>query len=580
MADMEPVVASARVNEPPRAMHTDETARTAEQLAALRHATPSRLKRQLTGDLDNILQKALLPAPGDRYATAQDLSDELRRHAEGMPLAARPRSLRYRAAKFVGRHKAAAALMLVLDLVLVGSVVMVAGQARRIARERDRAQELSGVLQGLLRYADPTTGQRDSLALVAALRDATARARDGVARDPELWGRTLVVLGSVYRNRGQPDSAAALWREAVAALEPAVASDHPVLLEALGWLGTVQVEQGDMPGGVAVLERALAHARRLDATRRAELSKSLIDLGYGRQVSGDEAGARTLYREAVAILETLPDSGADPESVGDYERAHVNLGFLALRRGDLADAEASFRLAYQRRLARLGEDSGPTLNAMTALARALLRLERVEEAAALSSRALETRRRLHPEPHLNLAESLELHAQVLAAEGNAAPAESLAREALATYRAASGPRSLFTAYAVAGLGTVLARQERHAESAAARREALALYRELAGEQHPATLLAAVSLAETEYRLNRAAIAEPLLRQTVPRMDSLWPDAPVLAQPLALLGEVLSRSGRCGEAAPYLRRAAELAHTQWPAAHRSVAEPRRLLQACR
>ncbi len=579
VADMEPVPASTRVKDPPRPARAGEPARSAAVLAELRRASPARLKRQLAGDLDNILRVALHPVPARRYPTAQHLADELRRHAEGMPLAARPRSLRYRAAKFVGRHKLAAALVLLLDLVLVGSVVVVAGQARRIARERDRAQELSGVLEGLLRYADPTTGRRDSLALVAALGDATARARAGVARDPELWGRTLVVLGAVYRNRGQPDSAAALWREAVAALEPAVPPDHPVLLDALGWLGTSQVEQGDMRAGLALLERALTHARRLDAPRRAEVAASLINLGFGRQVAGDDAGARTLYREALAVLETLPDSGAAEAAAGDYERALINLGFLALRRGENADAEASFRVAYQRRLARWGEESGPTLNAMTALARALLRLERVDQAAALSRKGLEIRRRLHPEPHLNLAEGLELHAQVLAAQGRLAAAEAHARQALATYRAASGERTLHAAYALAGLGAVLARQERHPESAAVRRQSLALYRELAGTRHPAALQAAVSLAESEVRLGRPAAAESLLREAIAGLDSLGRDAPALAQPSALLGEILAKSGRCLEARPHLTRAAELARTQWPETHPSVEGPRLLLKSC-
>jgi eukaryotic-like serine/threonine-protein kinase len=101
---------------------------------------PDRLARRLRGDLDTIILKALRKEPDRRYATAADLGEDLRRHAEGLPVAAQPDTARYRARKFVGRHRvsvAAAAAVLVALVVGLGAAVV---QARVAAQERDRAE--------------------------------------------------------------------------------------------------------------------------------------------------------------------------------------------------------------------------------------------------------------------------------------------------------------------------------------------------------------------------------------------------------------------------------------------------------
>ena len=77
---------------------------------------------ELRGDLDTIVLKALRKEPERRYHTAHDLSEDLRRHLEGLPVAARADTIRYRAGKFVRRHRTAvAATLLVTASLWVGS---------------------------------------------------------------------------------------------------------------------------------------------------------------------------------------------------------------------------------------------------------------------------------------------------------------------------------------------------------------------------------------------------------------------------------------------------------------------------
>ena len=65
----------------------------------------ARLARQLRGDLDTILLKALAKAPTQRYSTVAALGEDLERHLDGQPVHAQAPSTWYRLRKFVARHR-------------------------------------------------------------------------------------------------------------------------------------------------------------------------------------------------------------------------------------------------------------------------------------------------------------------------------------------------------------------------------------------------------------------------------------------------------------------------------------------
>src|SRR6516165_5849969 len=81
---------------------------------------PSRLNPKVPPDLDTICLKCLQKSPARRYASAQDLADELHRFLDGKPVLARPVGVLERAGKWA-RRRPAAALMLAAFLVMVGA---------------------------------------------------------------------------------------------------------------------------------------------------------------------------------------------------------------------------------------------------------------------------------------------------------------------------------------------------------------------------------------------------------------------------------------------------------------------------
>jgi serine/threonine protein kinase len=78
---------------------------TPQLISRSRETTPDELRRELSGDLDNILLRTLRKDPPQRYASVKDFGDDLQRRLDGQPITARPQSLVYRADKFLKRHR-------------------------------------------------------------------------------------------------------------------------------------------------------------------------------------------------------------------------------------------------------------------------------------------------------------------------------------------------------------------------------------------------------------------------------------------------------------------------------------------
>jgi len=96
---------------------------TPETVSEVREGTPARLRRRLEGDLDNILLKALDKESARRYRSVDQFSEDVRRHLAGLPVAAREDTYRYRAGKFVRRHRLGVAAAILAMVALQVSVM-------------------------------------------------------------------------------------------------------------------------------------------------------------------------------------------------------------------------------------------------------------------------------------------------------------------------------------------------------------------------------------------------------------------------------------------------------------------------
>jgi tetratricopeptide (TPR) repeat protein len=137
-----------------------------------------RVNRAIPAELETIVLKALEKNPQERYATAQELADDLRHWLKDQPIRARRPSLMQRARRWARRHRA---LMVAAAAVLVISVAVLGGSVGWVASDRAARQAKTAEVAeaGLEEVARLQQRGRVPEALVAARRLAALLERDG-----------------------------------------------------------------------------------------------------------------------------------------------------------------------------------------------------------------------------------------------------------------------------------------------------------------------------------------------------------------------------------------------------------------
>ena len=322
--------------------------------AARRASTPERLRRQLRGDLDTILAKALKKRPEERYASVAAFADDLRRHLEHQPIRARPDTFGYRAVKFVRRHRLpvafAAFALLALGAGLAGTVSQ-AERARRHARESEtqrdfalrqlaRAEAVNDLNAFLLREAAPGSAPISVGALLARAEEIIGRQQD----DPEETRVAMLVeVARLYELRSEQARSRELleraWHLARRSSDPATrAMAGCALASALG-------RSGDG-------ERADELFRRVtsELPEAPQYALSWIDCELRRSELGD---IQSNVAEAEAAKRRLAESGI--RSSATELRVATRLADAYRLAGRHRDADAAFEEAFAR-LGALGRD--------------------------------------------------------------------------------------------------------------------------------------------------------------------------------------------------------------------------------
>ena len=103
-------------------------------MASAETQSKAQLRRELAGDLDNIVLHAMSKEPERRYTSPEHLAADIRNYLEGRPVAAREVTFFYRAGKTIRRNKAVSIAAALLIVSLTGGVYSTYYQARRAER--------------------------------------------------------------------------------------------------------------------------------------------------------------------------------------------------------------------------------------------------------------------------------------------------------------------------------------------------------------------------------------------------------------------------------------------------------------
>ena len=318
----------------------------ASEVAERRRTALVVLRRQLSGDLNWIVMKAVEKARGRRYQAVAELGADIARHLGDRPVLASPPSRLYHVQKFVRRNKAAVFAGAVASAALLagfGVAVWQAGVARAertVAVQQRQRAEASGA-------------------------EATARGREA----------------EIEKKRAEDSAANALRQQGIAEQQGALAESRLGDVSSLANSMIFEIGDGlrDISGTTATREamvrRGVEYLNRMQAqSPGGEMQRQLgaawlkvAELQYdaGRSSLYDTAGARQSLSRSRALLEPL--AKANPR---DPELRH-ELIQIYRRSADLEPTDASQQAGFSRALqlaARAAADRPGDLRAQADLA--------------------------------------------------------------------------------------------------------------------------------------------------------------------------------------------------------------------
>jgi serine/threonine protein kinase len=348
---------------------------TPESVSQTREGDPEKLERRLRGDLDAIVLKALRKDPKDRYGSADQMAEDIRRHLSGRPVLARKNTGAYIARKFLQRHKIAVATAALVLLAVAGGIVSTVWEMRIAARRFEDVRHLAhtflyDVHDSILNLPGATSARTLIARTGTEYLDRLSRdAKGDSALELELADGYLK-LGDVEgnpmdANRGDTSEALANYEKALPLAEAAAARE-PKNLHAKQVLGRTHLELGNILPFVGKAPEALEHIKKSEQLFREIWSaqpssvEARLDLVRAYDTEGNvQGGARGInlghtaealaaYKQSIEIIPDVPlsDPLASRAAVARVV-GMIRLADMESEAGHLADANNRYQVALQ-----------------------------------------------------------------------------------------------------------------------------------------------------------------------------------------------------------------------------------------
>lgn len=573
--------------------HSAEHDARVREISEARSTTPSRLRRQLTGDLHNIVLTALRKEPERRYPSVEQFSADIDRYLSNMPIAARSDSVGYRARKFLRRHVFGVSVTAAAVVALMSFALVTAMQARRIERERVKADQIASFLTEMFEQSDPSESRGNDVTVREILDVGAARIERELRTQPETGASLFNTIGTVYTNLGEYDKAVDMLERALAIRRAQYGDRNADVADSAARLGEALLEKHELQRADQHLQQALRTNSELFGERSFEVAAVLHSLARLRQIQEQFTQSRALFEQSLALLEAAPDAHFEELTVtlndyaillnyvGDwrgaqrtFERAlqlnakrygadHPatttamhNVAVALEQQGKLAEAGPLFVEALATHAKVFGTDKPQYIAALSSYGRYLRRSGRLDEAERVLREAVDLRQRALGEGNYLVGYSIVSLAMVLLDQGRAGEADRELRRALRIYDEALPREHLYVATALRNLGLALIDERRPDEAEVALREALTIQEKLAGKTSVQADLTRAALGGTLLSRSKYEQAEALLLPSYPAiLASQGPDDAMTIRVRNWVEQLFTQTGRPEAAAPYFARAA-------------------------
>lgn len=455
-------------------------------IAQARRTDPDHLEKDLKGDLDWIVMKALEPDRARRYETAIGLAADIQRFLDHQPVIARPPTTGYRIQKFVRRHRTGVAAAGITGFALITSAILAAAgmvratrAERAAANEAAAAQQVSDFLVNLFKVSEPGEARGNAITARELLDRGAERAERDLATQPVSQSRMMHTIGTAYASLGLFEAARAQLEKALATRIRTLGPDAPAVAESELALGEALMRHGDLDEAEKHYQRALEIRETAfdgDDPRVAQAIGSMATLRY---YQGRAAEAESLYKKSLAINEEkLPPD--DPTLAQDL--AGLGVVYWAQQRYPEAESHMKRSLSLQEK--RLGPNHPELASLLNNLGGVYWSQGSYGQALPLYERTRAIFERTLDPMHPNMASIFNNLAETYWKLERYREADSLFRRALEIKEARLTRGNPSIAVTLNGLAGSLRDQRRFEESEAAYKRALDIRRRALGDGDP------------------------------------------------------------------------------------------------
>jgi serine/threonine-protein kinase len=513
----------------------------------IRPYSPARLARELAGDLDNIVLKALAKSPPRRYVSAEALSQDLLSYLRGRPVQARGERLGYRVRKYFHRHRWAIAAGAAILLVLSAALGVVGWQAQRALREATRAQAMQRFVAEL--FQDAGSSPNTPIDLRSLLDMGILRGERSLARQPQARAELYGAVAQLRLNLGDYREADDLLQRQSVLL--AVLPDAPasLRLEAAALHGNARRQLGDARGCAARMQPLESAARDEEQRLPLQAAEFYSQLGRCRRDLDEGAAAERLFARALELRRRQDDAAGTAATLLD----------MANLQADAGQPRAALR-ALETGLAQLRRKAGDHHPQAIDMLRAMCVLERTTDAMAEAVRdcraSLRLAEELHGRNHRAVIDANRQLAALYVDLGRFNEAEAILQDTTAWMRARLDGDHPDLARANDSLGLVAWERGDSERALRLLRQSLATWRKTGN----AGLIAggAFHLALVLHDAGRDREALPLANEAVAlRGRQLGADHALVGDAERLLGEVLAALDQTAPARAALEKAVRL-----------------------
>lgn len=510
-------------------------ARPSVKCAASTDEKVQRRAKELKGDLDTIVMKALQKEPERRYSSTEQLLEDIIRHQRNYPISAKPDSLRYRATKFIKRNTISTSLVGLFLVGLITTGIIIIKQSSAIQEERDVAlrqafiaQETAKFMTNIFSAADPNNHDGETISVREVL-DSASKDIENLKSEPLIRAQLNTTLATVYSQIGEYDLAMASIENAEKHLAQSTQSKQTIGNIALKYQlgnekGSLMIHIGEYDQALAIFS-SLAEDLKNDPP--VTLGSQLRDryyfwfqygLGSAYSYSGRDVPAVLHYKNSLARIETMLASGDDDmdDLMGTLPSRYFGLGHSLRRTGKHLESQKVLQ------------------------------------------RGIEIEKSLQRPPNLDLAHGLNQLADTFLTLGESEKAEKFALEGLAIRQKIHEYGHIEIIASIGILSNIYSKQKDYARSIEMRKEMLLMLAKAVGEEHPYYSSVQHALGSLYILINDFDTAQIYLDAAYQNFSSSFPDGhKYVAQALVTLGDLALRKEQLPLALEYLSSALKM-----------------------